>query len=377
VAIHKLREEVSTRRAREAALVESEDRFKKLSQASFEAMAIFDEMSLLDANEQFFEMFDYAPQDILMKPDSVTKLEAACPVIKNYLLSPDDGEPKQAEAFRKDGSTFFVEVRKRRINYQKRHATVVVCRDITLNKEAEQALKDSEELLRMLSANLLEAQDRERTRLSMELHDELAQNLASLLLRMERIRRTEPPNAGSRMEEVEKAISDINGIVEQVRRISRELSPAVLEAFGLGAAIDSLIVNFAGSKQTKFSTQIEDIDAYLSQERKVHLFRIIQECLSNIYKHSKAGNVSLQVKGTSGEVIVQIVDDGIGFEVEKSISKSLTSGGVGLTSMSERSRLLGGTLDIYSEKGKGTRLELRIPKNEGPTADLTHLRIQT
>ena len=201
----------------------------------------------------------------------------------------------------------------------------------------------------------------------MELHDELAQSLASLLFRMESIRRTAPRDARSQREEVEKAVSDINGIVAQVRRISRELSPAVLEALGLGAAIDSLIVNSAGSEQTKFSAQIEDVDPYLSHEEKLHVFRIIQECLSNIYKHSKAGNVSLRVAEISGEVVVQIEDDGIGFEVEKSISKSLTSGGVGLTSMSERSRLLGGVLDIHSEKGKGTKLELRVPTNEDPT----------
>ena len=136
-AIHKLKEEVSTRKAREADLMESEDRFRKLSQASFEGMAIFDDTCLLDANEQFFEMFGYTPEEILMKPDSMNMLAEVCPEIKEHLLSPDEGEPEQTEALTKDGSPFFLEVRKRRVSYQDHGATVVVFRDITLNKKAE------------------------------------------------------------------------------------------------------------------------------------------------------------------------------------------------------------------------------------------------
>jgi len=233
---------------------------------------------------------------------------------------------------------------------------------ITERKQAEEALKESEKQLRHLSSQLLTAQETERKRISRELHDELGQALLVVKLRFNFIEKNLSKDPSELRQECEYGLQYIDQVIENVRRLSRDLSPSILEDFGLSAALRWLINNFAGSHTIKVALDMTDIDALIPGEAHVIVYRILQEALTNVGKHSQAKNVSIAIHQEAGTVSFSVEDDGIGFDTEKSLPGDPAEKGLGLETMRGRARMMGGTLDIRSQQGKGTRVTLSIRK---------------
>ena len=228
-------------------------------------------------------------------------------------------------------------------------------------KNREHALQKSELKLRQLSYRCLKAQEEERRRLSRELHDGLGQTLALLKGKVRSIGRELYRDQSLLLEECEQAVQYIKQIIDDLRRLSRDLSPSVLEDLGLSTALRVQSREFAEHHSITESADIEEIDDLFSQEAQINLYRFCQEALTNIYKHAQAHNFSVTVKNEDGSVIIIVEDDGKGFNVSYVTGLAPDLKGLGLTTLEERARMLGGTVNIWSKPDLGTRITLTVP----------------
>jgi signal transduction histidine kinase len=238
-------------------------------------------------------------------------------------------------------------------------------------RATEEALKESEKQLRHLSSQLLTVQETERRRISKELHDELGGALTVLKLRLSFIGKQLKEDQATVREECETLSGYIHQVIENVRRLSRDLTPSILEDVGLSAAIRWLITN--SNKNYNIHTtldvlDIDDIDRLFPQDAEIIIYRILQEALTNIGKHGQARNVSVVIKKHDDRVSFSVEDDGIGFDVPRSATVNPDDKGLGLTIMDERARMLKGSLEVWSEEGKGTRISFHIPLERGGNA---------
>ena len=222
-------------------------------------------------------------------------------------------------------------------------------------------MKESEKQLRSLSTQLLRAQETERKRISRELHDELGQSLLVMKLRLDFIEENLLSHQTELKRECEDGVQYIDQVIENIRRLSRDLSPAILEDFGLSAALRWLINNFAKRYNMKVMMDMTDIDSLLPPHSHIVVYRTVQEVLTNIGKHSQAKNVSISISENTDSISFSIVDDGIGFDEGLIDAKDLEARGLGLETMKGRCQMVGGVLKIWTKEGEGTRITLSVP----------------
>ncbi|MHB8067324.1 MAG: PAS domain-containing protein [Desulfobaccales bacterium] len=234
--------------------------------------------------------------------------------------------------------------------------------DITERRTAEVLLQESEKNLRYLASQLLTAQEKERKRISRDLHDVLGQSLLCLKLQARAVGKeieTAPQQIKSGYDQM---LSDLDDLIDTVRRLSRDISPQVLEDLGITSAFKNLFNKFKKHHGMKNCTlDIDEIDGLFSQEDQINIYRIFQEALTNIGKYARATQISGIVKRREDEVFFQVEDDGLGFDVDRVLTVNPAGRGMGLASMQERARMLGGRLHLWSEMGKGTRISFSIP----------------
>jgi signal transduction histidine kinase/AmiR/NasT family two-component response regulator len=235
--------------------------------------------------------------------------------------------------------------------------------EVMRRKEALEALKASQTKLRSLSSHMLKAQEKERKRISMELHDQLGQNLSLLSLRMDTMRR----KLASFPEEVQEECRDISTyikqIIEDTRRLSRELSPRIIEDLGLSAALRWLVDDSGKHMSAKTEIQMEDIDHLLPVDAQVRVYRIFQEAISNIIKHARADTIRAHAKKIGDVVSFIVKDDGNGFSPEQIAALDATEKGLGLATMEEQVKMLGGRFRVSSREGGGTEVTFSVPIN--------------
>jgi signal transduction histidine kinase len=232
--------------------------------------------------------------------------------------------------------------------------------EISEREQTEVALKESEGQLRLLSSRLMTAQETERRTISRELHDELGHALTIVKLRLKSIERGVQGHAEIK-EDCEDIMAYIDQTIENVRRLSRDLSPSILEDLGLTAALRWLADNFNRTFDGIISSAIDDIDHLFAEDDQIMIYRVLQEVLTNIGKHAQAANVSVVIRKIGGQVSFIIEDDGRGFSPPPSSMRDRAGKGLGLAIMEERVSMLGGVLEIQSKEGRGTRTSFSIP----------------
>jgi PAS domain S-box-containing protein len=240
-------------------------------------------------------------------------------------------------------------------------------RDITEHREAEKALQESQAELRYLSSQLLTAQETERRRISKELHDELGQALTAIKLQVSFIEKGLKQDQVAIKKECESTSKYVDQVIEEVRRLSRDLTPSILEDAGLLVAIHWLVGNSNKIHNINIiiTMDVTDIDDLFSQNAQITIYRILQEALTNIGKHAQAKNVSVTIKKEADRVFFSVEDDGIGFDMPRVAMVNPSQRGLGLAILEERARMLGGSFQIWSEKGKGTRISFYVPPEKG------------
>ncbi len=230
--------------------------------------------------------------------------------------------------------------------------------------KAEAALRESERQLRQLSVQLMTAQESERRNISKELHDELGHAMSILKLRVRSMERDLPDSPGLRAD-CEDILSYIDQTIDNIRRLSRDLSPSILEDLGLTEALRWLAENFHKSFDGVMTMNIEDIDHLFPPDSEIIIYRIMQEALTNIGKHAGACNVSVVVRKAEEKVEISIEDDGQGILLPQLSDAQPNEKGMGLTIMQERVRMLGGLFAIERRNESGTRVGFSIPVQKG------------
>ncbi len=234
--------------------------------------------------------------------------------------------------------------------------------DITRRRRAEEALWESEQRLRFLTSQLLTAQERERKRISMELHDELGQSLAVLKLQIRAIDRGLDEDQQDLKVECRELLEYLDGVIDNVRRLSRDLSPVVLEDLGLQSALKYLIDGVSKHYTVTHSFEVKDLDQLFPFDAQIIIYRIFQECLTNISKHAGATEVSIAVRKQDDDLVcIALEDNGAGFDPAEVSDRRVAGRGLGLAALNERARMLGGTLEIWSQPGAGTKVTCVIP----------------
>jgi PAS domain S-box-containing protein len=232
--------------------------------------------------------------------------------------------------------------------------------EIEERQRTEEALKESAQRLRCMTSQLLTAQEEERQRLALELHDDLGQSLMILKMQLRAIQRKAPPESAEIRESLEDPLNFINEVIERIRRLSHNLRPAILEELGLTAAVQHLFEEF--SRQDIYVTMdLVDTEGLFSPEAQLNIYRICQESFNNITKYAQASQVSVSIKRQDGGVAFQVADNGRGFDHQQVINEHITNRGLGLTAMDERARMLEGSLKIWSQEGQGTKITLIVP----------------
>ena len=223
-------------------------------------------------------------------------------------------------------------------------------------------LRKSEERLHRLSSDLFTVQENERRRISFELHDELGQSMAALKMQVGSIARRLGDVPIEEMKVVCNDMRDnINQIIENVRRLARDLSPVVLDDLGLQAAIEYLVNNFTKIYNVDIKYRYTNINHLFNEDSQRIIYRILQEALTNISKHAQAKHVSLIIEEIDRAVQFTVRDDGNGFNVQKTLDQKGTEKGMGLEAMSERVRILGGKINIVSRPGIDTTVTFTTP----------------
>ena len=241
---------------------------------------------------------------------------------------------------------------------------LTIVRDITETRNAAEAIRKSEErlsesarMIRSLAGKLITAQESERRRISLLLHDDVGQSVAAIGLTINRLKRKLPDDPQSTIAELDQVYRQLDSLTAQIRQLSHQLHPGVLEHLGLVKALRSHVTELSNEEQiqVKFAADVKTDP--VPPEISVCIYRVALEALRNVSAHSGANSAHVTLSETSGWLVLEVSDSGKGFDVEK-----LGHGtGLGLASSEERVKLLHGSLEIRSVAQYGTRLTARVP----------------
>jgi PAS domain S-box-containing protein len=277
---------------------------------------------------------------------------------------------------RKDGSRFWANViiTAVRDDTGKLLGFTKVTRDSTERMAARRALEESQAALRQLSLHLLRAQDEERRAIGREMHDSLGQNLSVLKIRLDALSATAENGARLMRQELEQCAKLADDCVKEVRTVSYLLYPPMLDEMGLKSAIPWYLDGF--SKRSGVATTFEVSGDFerLPREIELALFRVLQECLTNVHKHSGSTTARVRLSGTDGMAVLEIADSGKGFPaaVDELGRDSGKSWGIGLRGMSERLLQFGGRLKLNTGKA-GTVITATVPVNNAATSSTSDI----
>lgn len=230
--------------------------------------------------------------------------------------------------------------------------------------ELYERLNAARERYQMLLRQAVTIQEQERRRVARELHDETSQDLTALALNLQAV--SEMMEMGNvENVEIKATLKRAHTIAvhasAEVARLIRELRPTLLDTLGLAAAVHNLAETNLGSQGINVSTEFEGMDQRLPAETELALFRIAQEAISNIVRHSEARNASVRLECNDSECVLRVEDNGKGFDVSEITSIDAGGRGAGMFGMKERVTMVGGTCSCQSQPGQGAKVIARVP----------------
>jgi PAS domain S-box-containing protein len=370
VAVRAASEKVARERDRRAAnerLRESEARFRSVFESATDAIVLADpEGRIISWNRAARAIFGYLedevlgrPLTILMPPRYRGRHEAGMIRVREGGASRVVGRTLEMYGLRKDGAEFPIELAIGTWDTERGHFFSGVIRDITRRKEDEERLRRSNDQLRELSTRIEAVQEVERTSIARKLHDELGQALTAIRLDVAWIERRLQEKRLDReacLARIGRMGDTIETTIAGIRRISAELRPGVLDELGLTPALDWQAREF--TDRTGIACRFcSTLGEPVPPDVATAMFRIVQECLTNVARHAGARGVEVKLAGTDGAFVLVVSDDGRG--IEETEIASVHS--LGILGMLERCRALGGELSVEGRAGKGTVVTVRIP----------------
>ena len=352
--------DVTEKKNTEIEIKQNEEKYKTLVEQAIDAIALYDETGkVLDVNTGSVKMLGYTKEELIGMSLKVilTEEEIVVNPVRYDILKKGKSTIKQRRMRRKDGSIVETEVRSQQLP-DGRFLSVI--RDLTERIEAERELGASYKAIRKLTAHIQNIREEERTSIAREIHDELGQQLTVLKMDVSWLRK----KMGVSDEVVKHKFIDLIAMLDQtvntVRRISSELRPSLLDDLGLVAAMEWQLGEFEkrSGLNTSFIHSGEDLQ--LPDLIRTALFRIFQESLTNVARHSDADLVTVTITKKNDKLILSIADNGKGFDKQKIVEKKT----LGILGMKERVSMIGGEYEIKSNFGKGTEVFVRVPLKE-------------
>jgi len=228
---------------------------------------------------------------------------------------------------------------------------VVITRDITERKRAEENLK-------LYVEEITKAQEEERKRIARDLHDETVQELAALALEIEATKRADKGLSEATVNALERIQDRSRSIMDGVNRFSAELRPDILDQMGLISALNWLLENISGDMDVRL--ELSGAERRLPAEVELAIFRVAQEALSNVRKHSEAEKAMVKIAFTADGVWMEVRDYGRGFTLPANIANLAVEGHLGILGMHERARIIGATVSVRSRPGEGTSVSIVV-----------------
>jgi PAS domain S-box-containing protein len=344
----------------------AEARFRQVVETAPTGMLLVgQDGTIVLANAQVEKLFGYGSEELVGQ-----RVELLVPEWSQGQVPP---APERPMAFgrdwfgrRKDGSEFPVEIGLSPLETGRGLFVLASIVDLTARRRAEVGLLESQRELQFLTGRLLEAQEVERRRIARELHDDVNQSLALLAVEMDILAASPPKSSVETADRVRELSTRLKELSSSVHDLSHQLHPSKLEQLGLVAAVRGLCKELSQSHglDVKFTHYREP--GAVPPDAALCLYRIVQEALQNVVKHSGSRHASVELWGTAEAICLRVVDDGIGFDPD-AVGRN---GGLGLVGMRERLHLVGGTIAIDSRPSGGTRIDVRVPTPATDTAEL-------
>jgi PAS domain S-box-containing protein len=345
------------RKQAQEARQESEDRFRYLFSEAPIGIALEDlEGRVLFANPALCSMLGYPPEEL-------THMNCS------QFADPEDEEEdwKEFQAMRagarrsyqvekryrrKDGSRMWGRLNVSMLNSSGRPTLVLATvEDITEKRAALEDLQRAHAELQQLTPRLISAQEAERLRISRELHDDVGQRLSLLMVNLDVLQHQIPIERAAEQAEIGKLLSELDELVTDIHNMSHQLHSSKLDHLGLSAALRELCRQLAAQHRTEINLTTEQVPQSLSEEVSLCFYRVAQEALMNAVKHSRSARVDVAVVSDGRVLSMRIRDFGVGFD------PAVERDGLGLVTMQERLKMIGGVLRFHSIPGRGTELE--------------------
>jgi two-component system CheB/CheR fusion protein len=325
-------------------------------------------LHVVTANRSFYAVFKLLPEEIEKQrifdlahggwdiPELRRLLEEILPGNTPF------NDFKLTHVFPKIGRRVLLLNARRLQQWEGDHAGMILLamEDLTDRESTTEALQESQERLRDLTAGLLTAQEEERRRISRDLHDDLNQRLAMLTVELETLERDPLQSAELIRSQLSSLRTRTEGISDDVRRTAHQLHPSMVDHLGLSAALRSLCTDFSKQEKMRVDYRQRNVDGATPPDIALCLYRVAQEALRNVAKHSGARRATVSLVLATNRILLSISDTGVGFDRELAKGKK----GLGIISMEERVRLVVGILTIRSRPGDGTRVVVEVPLPE-------------
>ncbi len=307
-------------------------------------------------------MFGFAREEVIgnMLPIVPAENKDEHKILRERVLRGDGFSGKEVRRLRKDGTVLDISLSTAPLRDAKGKETGVVgvLLDITERKRATEALSQLNEQLRALAARLQSAQEEEAKRIAREIHDEMGQLLTGINIHLAYLEKTIKDDDEKRkmLEELEALQNLSTSLIQTVRRIASELRPSVLDDLGLVSAVEWQAQEFEARTKIKCRLELPGEDISLEAGKATALYRILQEALTNVARHSGAAKVDVTLEHRGARILLEVRDNGRGISGEKIRQNSL-----GILGMRERAALFGGVVELIGLEGQGTIVRAEMP----------------
>lgn len=357
------------------------EHFRLVAEEALVGIYIIQDGRLRYVNAALAEMFGYRPDELI---DRVAVLD---------LIHPDDREgvaartrrrlagerattPHAARGVRRDGELLHFESLSRRVTYRGRPAVIGTLVNVTACMRAQEEIRQQRQELRRLSAQLIAAREAECKRISQELHDVIGQALTAVSINLAQIEQNLPPDVvatvGERLIDSERLITET---LTLTRKLSLELRPSMLDELGLLPTLRWYVHQFGERLGIRASFRAGGMRRRLAPELETVLYRVVQEALTNVARHARAGAVDVHLERRAAHIVLTVTDDGAGFDVQALEHVANEDGRLGLVGIRERIALFGGTLHVTSRPGKGTQLQITLPHLQTDNGSMANMEV--
>jgi PAS domain S-box-containing protein len=346
-------------------LKQSEEKYRGLIENSSEIIYQTDKKRFfVGMNKTMLDKLGFQSEELMgMKMENIVPVNEREKVIDHIRKVIEKGSDSIETMFlSKQGKIIYVEINANAMYDAENRCieTRAFVRDITEKKKGEAAEKHEKEL-QLLASHIISIQEKERRRISRELHDETGQALTAMKINIEMIEKNIPGSSTNIRKRLAETKQLVTHTLQEMRSLAFDLRPSLLDHFGALAAIREYSKNY--SERTNINVQVrgENIVERFSPEIDILLYRCVQEALNNVTKHSEATNVIIEIVQEEQEIHMRIKDNGKGFDTKEHLDGNINGSGIGLFGMKERVALLNGSLRIHSEENKGSELEILVP----------------